>query len=78
MRLRVSDDFGTTELAEAERRLQEISALIDGQRQIVEEAKQRGYDATSAKTVFESLQVSLSFCAQVWDRLENMLREQAA
>ena len=60
MRLRFSDDWGIIELVEAERRIQELNALIECQRQIVEESEQRGYDATSAKIVLESLHVSLS------------------
>jgi len=78
LRLRVSDDWVITELAEAERRIQELNALIECQRQIVEESEQRGYDATSAKIVLESLQVSLSLYVQALDRLQIMLPEQAA
>ncbi|HEX3340860.1 MAG TPA: hypothetical protein VHT68_17015 [Pseudolabrys sp.] len=44
MRLRFSDDWGIIELAEAERRIQEFNALIECQRQMVEESEQRGYD----------------------------------
>ena len=78
MRLRFSDDWGIIELAEAERRIQELNALIECQRQIVEESEQRGYDATSAKIVLESLHVSLSLYVQALDRLQIMLPEQAA
>jgi len=78
LRLRVSDDWGITELEEAERRIQELNALIECQRQIVEESEQRGYDATSAKIVRESLHVSLSLYVQALDRLQIMLPEQAA
>ena len=78
LRLRVSDDWGITELAEAERRIQELYALIECQRQIVEESEQRGYDATSAKIVVKSLQVSLSLYVQARDRLQIILPEQAA
>jgi hypothetical protein len=76
--LHVSDDWGTTELAEAERRIPEIGALIECQRQIIEESEQRGYDATSAMIVFESLHVSLSLYVQAQDRLRGMLPQQAA
>ena len=78
MRLRVSDDRGITELADAERRVRETSALIECQRQIVEESEQRGYDATSAKIVVKSLHVSLSLYVQARDRLQIILPEQAA
>ncbi len=78
MRLRFSDDWGIIELVEAKRRIQELNALIECQRQIVEESEQRGYDATSAKIVLESLHVSLSLYVQALDRLQIMLPEQAA
>jgi hypothetical protein len=78
LRLRFSDDWGIIELAEAERRIQELNALIECQRQIVEESEQRDYDATSATIVLESLQVSLSLYAQALDRLQIILPEQAA
>ena len=78
MRLRVSDDWGITELAEAERRIQELNALIECQRQIIEESEQRGYDATSAKIVVKSLHESLSLYVQARDRLQIILPEQAA
>ena len=66
------------ELMGAERRVKEVSALIEGERQIIEESEQRGYDATSAKILFESLLVSLSLYVQARDRLRDMLTEQAA
>ena len=78
MRLRFSDDWGIIELVEAKRRIQELNALIECQRQIVEESEQRGYDATSAKIVLESLHVSLSLYVQALDRLQIMLPEQEA
>ena len=78
MRLRVSDDWGIIELVEAKRRIQELNALIECQRQIVEESEQRGYDATSAKIVVKSLHVSLSLYVQARDRLQIILPEQAA
>jgi len=66
------------ELAGAERRVKEVSALIECERQVIEESEQRGYDATSAKILFESLLVSLSLYVQARDRLRDMLTEQAA
>ena len=62
----------------AERRVKEISALIEREREIIEESEQRGYDATSAKILYESLLVSLSLSMQVRDRLRSILTEQAA
>ena len=76
--LRVSDDWAITELAKAERRVPEISAFIECQCQIIGESEQRGYDATSAKIVFESLLLSLSLYVQARDRLRGILTEQAA
>ena len=41
-----------------------LGRLIEDQRQLIEESNQRGYDATSAQIVFESLLISFSLCAQ--------------
>jgi hypothetical protein len=66
------------ELMGAERRVKEVSALIECEREVIEESEQRGYDATSARILFESLLVSLSLYVQARDRLRDMLTEQAA
>jgi hypothetical protein len=76
--IRVSYNWNVTELAEAEGQVPEIGALIECQRQIIEESEQRGYDATSAGIVLESLLVSLSLYVQARDRLQGMLTEHAA
>ena len=48
------------QLAEAERRVPEVNALIDRQRQLIEDMELHGTDLTSAKIVLESLLLSLS------------------
>jgi hypothetical protein len=45
-----------------------LGRLIEDQRQLIEESNQRGYDATSAQIVFESLLISFSLCAQSQQR----------
>jgi len=51
-------------LAEAERRVPEVNALIDRQRQLIEDLELHGIDLTSAKIVLDSLLVSLSLYVQ--------------
>jgi len=41
-----------------------LGRLIEDQRQLIEESNQRGYDATSAQIVFESLLISFFLCAR--------------
>jgi hypothetical protein len=60
-------------LAEAERRVPEVNALIDRQRQLIEDLELHGTDLTSAKIVLESLVVSLSLYVQVRHRLRATL-----
>ena len=60
------------ELAEAQRRVPEINALIEDQRELIEELQRDGSDLTSAKIVFDSLLVSLSLCVQDRHRLYKM------
>jgi hypothetical protein len=60
-------------LAEAERRVPEVNALIDRQRQLIEELELHGTDLTSAKIVLESLLVSLSLYVQDRHRLRATL-----
>jgi hypothetical protein len=69
-----------TALAEAERRVPEVNALIDRQRQLIEELEQHGVDLTSAKIVLDSLLLSLSLSVQDRHRLRitlNRLRPAA-
>ena len=60
-------------LAEAERRVPEINALIDRQRELIEELDGYGGDPTSAKIVLDSLLVSLSLYVQDRHRLRMLL-----
>ena len=69
-----------TALAEAERRVPEVNALIDRQRQLIEDMEQHGVDLTSAKIVLDSLLLSLSLSVQDRHRLrisQNRLRPAA-
>ena len=65
---------GRTELAEVEGRVPEINALIDRQRELIEELEQHGIDLTSAKIVLDSLLVSLSLSVKDRHRLRTMLK----
>jgi hypothetical protein len=67
-----------TGLVEAERRVAESNALIEHQRQLIEELGYKGYDITSAQIVFDSLCVSLSLHLQDRHRLRAMLNVKAA
>jgi hypothetical protein len=71
-------DWGVSKLAEAERGVPEINALIERQRQLIEELERDGHDLTSAMIVFDSLLVSLSLCVQDRHRLRTMLKVKAA
>jgi hypothetical protein len=66
------------ELLEAERRVAETNALIERQRQLIEELGYEGHDITSAQIVFDSLCVSLSLQVQDRHRLRAMLNVKAA
>jgi predicted RNA-binding protein with PIN domain len=66
------------ELLEAERRVSETNALIERQRQLIEELGYEGHDITSAQIVFDSLCVSLSLQVQDRHRLRAMLNVKAA
>lgn len=65
----VNNNPRAAELAEAERRVPEVNALIDRQRQLIEDLEQHGVDLTSAKIVLESLLVSLSLYVRDRHRL---------
>jgi hypothetical protein len=78
MQYRYSPEWSTNELADIERRVLEINARIDVQRQIIEESEQRGYDVTSSKIVLESLLVSLSLSERACQRLRSMLNANSA
>jgi hypothetical protein len=76
--LKIGYDSGAIELAEAERRVPEINALIDRQRELIEQLEQQGVDLTSAKIVFESLVVSLSLYVKNRHRLRSMMNGRRA
>ena len=57
------------EVLEAERRVAECNALIEHQRQLIEQLGNEGRDITSAQIVFNSLLVSLYLHLQDRQRL---------
>lgn len=61
-----------SELLEAERRVAEVNALIERQRQHIEKLGYEGYDMTSARIVFDSLCVSLSLHLQDRHRIRDI------
>lgn len=63
----------SAQLAEAERRVPEVNALIDRQRQLIEDLELHGIDLTSAKIVLDSLLVSLSLYVQSRHQLRRTL-----
>jgi hypothetical protein len=50
------------EAPEAERRVQEFSALVKCQRRLIGQLEKDGSDVTSARIIFDSLRVSLALC----------------
>ena len=62
-----------TDLAEAERRVPEVNARIDGQRQIVDELAAEGYDITSAQIILDSLFITLFLSVEERHRLRRAL-----
>ena len=74
----IGSNWSAIELAEAERRVPEINALIDGQRELIEKLANNGFDITSAKIIFDSLLVSLSLCVQDRARLRSLLNNRRA
>jgi hypothetical protein len=67
-----------SELLEAGRRVAEIHALIERQRQLIEELGYEGHDITSAQIVLDSLLVSLSLHLQDRHRLRATLNVKTA
>ena len=61
------------ELAEAEYRVPEINARIDGQRRRIEALAFEGHDITSAQLVLDSLLMSLFLCIEERQRLRAIL-----
>ena len=76
--LSITENWDAAELAEAERRVPEINALIDRQRELIEELEQHGIDLTSAKIVLDSLIVTLSLYVQDRHRLRITFRSSEA
>jgi hypothetical protein len=74
----VNNNPRAAELAEAERRVPEVNALIDRQRELIEELGQLGVDLTSAKIVMDSLLVSLSLYVKDRHRLRATLNNGSA
>jgi len=72
------DKWCVRELKAAARRVREIHLQIECQRQLIEELVQDGYDYTSAKIVFDSLQISLSLSLQDRHRLSAMQSVESA
>ena len=62
--VKIYDNRDNIESVETHRSVRELRRLIEDQRQLIEESNQRGYDATSAQIVFESLLISFSLFAQ--------------
>jgi len=72
------NEWGVRELATAERRVRDIHSQIERQHQFIDELAQDGHDCTSAKIVFDSLQVSLSLSLQDRQRLRTTLNVEGA
>ena len=67
----------TMEAPEAERRV-EVSAPVERQRRLIEQLERGGNDVTSAKIMFDSLRVSLSFYVHVAAYVFGVLRHDKA
>lgn len=63
-----------TELAMAERRVPEINACVDRQRQLIKQLADAAKDTTSAEIMLDSLIVSLFLAAEDRHRLRVMLK----
>ena len=66
------------ELLEAEWGVAETNELIERQRLLIEQLGYEGYDTTSARTVFDSLLVSLALYLQERHRLRAVLNSKRA
>jgi len=63
--VKIRRDRNNVESVETHRSIKELCKLIEEQRQLIEESDQRGYDATSAQIVIESLLISFSLCTRL-------------
>ena len=61
------------DLLEAERGVAKINGLIERQRRLIERLGYEGYDTTSARTVFDSLLVSLALYLKERNRVRAVL-----
>ena len=68
-----SDDRTLAELTMAERRVADINACIDRQRQLVKKLAGSGKDITSAEIMLDSLLLSLFLAAEDRHRLRTIL-----
>jgi hypothetical protein len=63
--VKISSNRKNVESVETHRSVKELCKLIEEQRELIEESNQRGYDATSAQIVIESLLISFSLCTRL-------------
>jgi len=63
--LKILRNRNNVESVATHRSVKELYKLIEEQRQLIDESNQRGYDATSAQIVFESLLISFSLCTRL-------------
>jgi hypothetical protein len=63
--VKISSNRNNVESVETHRSVKELCKLIEEQRELIEESNQRGYDATSAQIVIESLLISFSLCTRL-------------
>ena len=63
--VKIRSNRNNVESVETHRSVKELCKLIEEQRQLIEESNQRGYDATSAQIVIESLLISFSLCTRL-------------
>lgn len=67
-----AESIVSTGLEETQQLVPQISALIERQRELVEELYRHGQDVTSAKIVYDSLLVTLSLYVQLRHRLREI------
>jgi hypothetical protein len=71
-------DLSSAGLPEVELRVAEINALIERQRELIEQLGQGGHDTTSPQIVFDSLCLSLCLYLQNRHQLRSMMNFKAA
>ena len=75
---RVGEDHPVAKLVHVERGVREINELIDRQRKLIEKLQKSRSDLTSAKTVLDSLIVTLTLHLQERDQLRAMFNAEMA